>query len=218
MPPRTPRPQPTDLLAAGAQALGLRLAPAHLHAFSIYLDELARWSTRMNLTALRTPAEVIREGFLDSLSCLPLLGQARSVIDLGSGAGFPALPLAVLRPAVMFTLIEAIRKKATFLRHIARILELPHVRVLQTRAETLAGNATHQAAYDLAMARAIAPLPEQARLVRPFLGEEGVFVAQVTAGPPVDNALRALTESGWTVVRAIPGLDGHRSILALRPR
>ena len=215
---RDPHLRPTDLLAAGAGALGIPLAPAHLVAFECYLQEIERWSARMNLTALRTPSEVVQDGFLDSLACLPLLrAGAGTAVDLGSGAGFPALPLAILRSQVRFTLVEATRKKVTFLRHIVRTLGLVHVRVLHGRAEALARDPEHLGVYHVALARAVAPLPEQARLVRPFLAPGGVFLAQLAADPSSDEAAKALTEAGWIVADAAPGASPRRRVLALRP-
>src|SRR3970040_766747 len=107
MPPRHP-PHPTtdELLARGAEVLGLRLEPSGLAALRLYCVELSRWSARLNLTALRTPEEVVREGILDSLACLPLIPPGPlQVVDVGSGAGFPALPLKLVRPDLSVTLV-----------------------------------------------------------------------------------------------------------------
>jgi 16S rRNA (guanine527-N7)-methyltransferase len=211
-----------DLLSTGAEALGVALTTSQALAFERYLEEIQRWSTRMNLTALRTPVEIVRDGFLDSLACLALIpSQARLAIDIGSGAGFPALPLAIPRPGLEFTLVESTRKKVSFLRHAVRTLALPNVRVFHDRAEALGREPAHMGVYDLAMARAVAPLPDQARLVRPFLSAEGIFLAQISQGPPGEEGARALTEAGWTLAQTLPvpsAPRGGRLVLAFRRR
>lgn len=177
-----------------------------------------RWSKRMNLTALATPAQIVRQGFLDSLACALLLpGDARRILDVGSGAGFPAIPLALLKPELEFTLVEAARKKITFLRHIVRQLELHRVQLRPARIEALAGAPEMRAGFDAAMARAVAPLPEVARLLRPFLQPTGVFLAQVGTGAEVDDAVALVCRGGFAIVgnREVPvgfGKPGRRVI------
>jgi 16S rRNA (guanine527-N7)-methyltransferase len=216
-----PRPDPDDLLVKGALALGLELTPGQVAAFRSYREEIARWSARTNLTALREPEDIVRAGFLDSLACLPFIpGEAKHAVDIGSGPGFPALPLKLVRPGLLFTLVEASRKKVTFLHHILRRLGLSGVRILQRRAEDVATDPGEAQAYDVALARAVAPAPEVGRLVRPFLRPGGLFLAQLGARPVAPEALDRLASAGFEVVRegALPpavGRPGCR-VLALR--
>jgi 16S rRNA (guanine527-N7)-methyltransferase len=207
---------PDELVAAGAASLGLDLDAVALDRFRRYREELSRWSAQVNLTALRRPEDIVREGFLDSLACAAFIPpSAVRAVDVGSGAGFPAIPLAIVRPALAFTLVEATRKKATFLRHIARLLQLS-LTVVHARAEDLAGDPAHAGSYDVALARAVAPLPQQARLVRPLLRPGGVFLAQVGAGASdVAEAARA----GFMVEREAPvagPLPAGHAVLLLR--
>src|SRR5688572_31888388 len=122
-------------LSAGLCALGLELAPAQVAALGTLLDELADWNSRVNLTAIRDPAEAVDKHLLDSLAVRPLL-KGLAVADVGSGAGFPGLPPAIADPDRRFTLVESTGKKAGFLRHIAARLDLPNVEVLPLRAES----------------------------------------------------------------------------------
>lgn len=194
---------PEDLLVSGALALGIEITPDQLAAFRIYGEEIARWSARLSLTALRRPEDIIRVGFLDSLACLALIPrEAKRAVDIGSGAGFPAIPLKLARPDLSFTLVEASRKKTTFLQHVVRRLRLPDVRVVQGRAEALGQDPQEAGTYDLALARAVAPPPDQMRLVRPFLRDEGRFLLQ-TAGSLDEAMLERLSELGFRVVREI---------------
>lgn len=220
-PPPGPRSTPEDLLIAGARALGLRLTQGQVAAFRAYQEEIRRWSARVNLTALRDPEDVVRAGFLDSLACLPLIPLgARRALDIGSGAGFPALPLKLLRPGLAFTLVEASRKKATFLRHIVRTLRVTEVRVVQRRAESMAGDPQEAGSYDVALARAVAAPPEQGQLVRPFLRPGGLFLVQVGPGAPGPGELDRLVRLGFEPEQefALPPALGRpgRRVLALR--
>ncbi len=218
---RGPRPGPNDLLVAGARTLGLHLTASQVAAFGIYLEEVTRWSTRINLTALREPEDIVREGFLDSLACLPLIPpEAMRALDVGSGAGFPGLPLKLARPNLSFTLVEASRKKATFLQHIVRQLDIAGVRVVQRRAEELAADPEEAGAYDLALARAVAPPPDQGRLVRPFLRPGGRFLVQIGPGSLAPGTLERLMGLGFEMVQELVpaaslGRPGRR-VLAVR--
>lgn len=175
----------------------------------------------MNLTALETPAQIVREGFLDSLTCAPLLPTSDGrVIDIGTGAGFPAIPLALVKPSLEFTLVEPSKKKVTFLRHVVRQLKLELVRIRQERAENLLGESGTLGAFDVALARAVAPLPDVGRLVFPFLRPAGTFLAQVGEAENIDDAVRRLTTDKFEAIgeRVVPpefGSRGHR-ILILR--
>jgi 16S rRNA (guanine527-N7)-methyltransferase len=223
MPPRRrpPRATPDQLLTRGAEALGLRLGADQVAAFRLYREELGRWSARLNLTALRTAEEVVRAGFLDSLACLPLVPPgALQVVDVGSGAGFPALPLKLVRPDLSMTLLEASRKKATFLLHVARSLGLKGIRVVQARAEVVAGDPREAGAYDLGLARAVAAPPAAGGLVRPLLRPGGLFLVQLGADPLPPGDWDRLLDQGFEAVREFPlppalGRPGCR-VVALR--
>ncbi len=197
-------PDPDALLIAGALALGVRLGPEQVAAFRVYREEIERWSVRANITALRNPADIVRAGFLDSLACLPLISlEVERVVDVGSGAGFPAFPLKIVRPGLSFTLVEASRKKASFLRHVVRRLGLIDVRVVHLRAEDLARDPWEAGAYDLALARAVAPPPEQAHLVAPFLRLGGLLLIQVGPSPTPPGTLDRLSDLGFELVREL---------------
>ncbi len=210
-----------DLLVAGANRLGLKLEPAQVAAFGQYLAEILRWSRRINLTGLDGPEAIVREGFLDSLGCLALLpAEAYHVLDIGPGAGFPSLPLKIVRSRLVVTLVESSRKKASFLRHVIRCLRLEGMRVVQERAEQLAEVPVEAGAYDVTFARAVAPPEEQVRLAFPFLRPGGLFLAQVGNAPRLLEGERwgaagALALAGSIVLPREVGRP-ERRILALR--
>jgi 16S rRNA (guanine527-N7)-methyltransferase len=111
--------------------------PAILSHLSLYLDLLLKWNARTNLTAIRNPEEIVRRHFGESLFAARHLGPCTTLLDFGSGAGFPGLPIAILRPEIAVTLAESQNKKATFLREVVRTLQLPNVEIWSNRAETM---------------------------------------------------------------------------------
>jgi 16S rRNA (guanine527-N7)-methyltransferase len=220
-PPRGTKSRCEELLVSGAHSLGLDLTAGQVAAFGTYLREIIHWSARMNLTALRGPDDIIRAGFLDSLACLPLIPpEAKRVLDIGSGAGFPGLPLKLVRTDLSITLVEASRRKATFLRHMVRQLGAKGIRVVQRRAEELVADPGEATAYDLALARAVAPPFDQGCLVRPFLRPGGLFLLQFGSGPLAAGTLARLAGLGFNVARelSLPVSLGRpaRRVLALR--
>lgn len=175
----------------------------------------------MNLTALATPAQIVQQGFLDSLACAPLLPRpAGRVIDIGSGAGFPAIPLALVRRDIELTLVEPSRKKVSFLRHVTRQLGLTLIQIVPSRSEALLGEPGMREAFDIALARAVAPLTEIGQFVLPFLRPAGIFLAQTGPVEHVHHAATDLKSLGFDLVDEQPvppefGKPGRR-ILALR--
>jgi 16S rRNA (guanine527-N7)-methyltransferase len=140
---------------------GVTLNPRQLAALNRYRDELNLWNTQHNLTAIRDPENVRVKHFLDSLSAyLALRGTAMGkVIDVGTGAGFPGLPLKILCPNIKLTLVESVGKKSAFCRHIVKVLEFENVEVVNARVEALGQDSNHREKYDWALARAVAVMP-----------------------------------------------------------
>ena len=149
-----------DELADYARAFGLLLTPAQLDQFAIYEALLLEWNERVSLTAIRDPREIRIRHFLDSLTCATATGplDGRALVDVGSGAGFPGLPLKILYPTLQLTLVESVAKKARFLQRVAEALGLSDVVVMAERAETLGQDATFREQFDWAVARAVAEL------------------------------------------------------------
>ena len=198
-------------LAAGIAKLGLKLAPAQLAALATFVAELADWNTRMNLTAITDPAEVVDKHLLDSLAVLPWL-KGHSVADVGSGAGFPGLPLAVADPERRYSLIESTGKKVKFLRHVIERLELPNVDVLLGRAEALKPSQP----FDSVISRALGPLSDFVRMAGHLAGRHGHLLAMKGRVPAEE--LKALPP-GWKALAVhpirVPGLDAERCLVEL---
>jgi len=198
-------------LTEGIRGLGLALAPAQVEALGTLLDELADWNTRVNLTAIKDPAEAVDKHLLDSLALLPHLGGL-AVADVGSGAGFPGLPLAIADPDRRFVLIEATGKKAGFLRHMVERLDLPNVEVVPLRAESYRPSRP----FDVVVARALGPLAEFVRVAGHLARRGGRLFAMKGKVPEAE--IKALPP-GWKAVAvhpvAIPGLDAERCFVEL---
>jgi 16S rRNA (guanine527-N7)-methyltransferase len=157
-----------DLLREGAALLGVQLPPQALEQFRMYLEELQRWNSRVNLTALKTDRDIIVKHFLDSLAVLPYLGDAASLADLGSGPGFPGLALKLARPGMALTLVEARAKKAAFLEYLVSLLQLEGVEVAQVHL-TPALARKWGPRFDAVTSRAAFPLARFLELTAPLL-------------------------------------------------
>ncbi|ULH14718.1 16S rRNA (guanine(527)-N(7))-methyltransferase RsmG [Deinococcus sp. KNUC1210] len=172
-------PEGEALLLQGGRELGLDLLP-HTEAFARLLALLREGSARMNLTALREESDIILKHFIDSLSCLRggyLDGEQR-VVDLGTGAGFPALPLAIVQPMLQMVPVDATRKKIDYVSATAASLGLNNVQPLVGRAEALGHDPAHRERYDRVVVRAVASLPALVELSLPLLRPGGLLVAQ----------------------------------------
>ncbi|MDX1437983.1 MAG: 16S rRNA (guanine(527)-N(7))-methyltransferase RsmG [Anaerolineales bacterium] len=188
--------------------LGIDLSPSQREAFACYQDELIHWNARHNLTAIRSPEEIRIKHFLDSLSCLlVMLGTPMgAVIDVGSGAGFPGIPLKVLCPSIKLVLVESIGKKADFLRHMVRELNLEGVEVCQDRAENLAKQPAHREQYDWAVARAVARTPALMEYLLPFVRVGGSALALKGESGPAEaqQAEKAIQLLGGRLTQILP--------------
>ena len=197
-------------LLVGASDLGLSLAPSHLRALETYYDELIEWNQRFNLTAITDRNGILVRHFLDSLSCLaaiPLSELANTqIIDVGTGAGFPGLPLKIVCPDMQLTLLEATGKKVTFLEHMVEVLGLSGVTVVKGRAEELGHVPEHRERYDWAIARAVAEMPVLAEYLLPLVVVGGRVLAQKgeMAVAETHRAEPAIKTLGGHVRRLIP--------------
>lgn len=173
-----------------ARTFGVELGPEQLSAFDTYYHELTAWNARVNLTAIDGKDEVTVKHFADSLSVAMAFQANRPLhlIDIGSGAGFPGLPLKIAFPTARVTLLEATGKKVEFLRHLIATLGLNDVTALHARAEELGQDVGHRDKYDVAVARAVADLSTLVEYALPFVRLGGLFVAQ--KGVQVEEEIR----------------------------
>ncbi|MFQ5340625.1 MAG: 16S rRNA (guanine(527)-N(7))-methyltransferase RsmG [Anaerolineae bacterium] len=181
-----------------AGELGVGLDLTQLEMFQTYYEELIDWNQRVNLTALTDYEEVQIKHFADSLAVLLALathdlGERPSLVDIGSGAGFPGLPLKIARPAWRVVLVESTRKKTAFLEHIIDQLGLQETDVVWARAEKMGRGPAYREQFDIAVARAVADLAVLVEYALPLLRVGGRFIAQKGADP--SDELRAAVKS-----------------------
>ena len=200
----------TDLIE-GARGLGLELDAAQCAKLLQHLDLLDDWNTRMNLTAIRERPAQVTKHILDSLTLVPWL-RGRRVADIGSGAGFPGIPLAIVVPGVHFVLVESIGKKCRFLEHVRDTLGLTNVEVAQVRAEAY----QPAARFDTVIARAVGQLADLVKNAGGLVAGGGRLLA-MKGRYPTDELAKGF--SGWKVVAVhrlhVPGLDEERHLVEL---
>jgi 16S rRNA (guanine527-N7)-methyltransferase len=198
-------------LTAGAAALGIALEDSQCAALLRLLDELDEWNQRMNLTAIRERSQQITKHLLDSLTVQPFLRGTR-VVDVGTGAGFPGLPLAIVNPERHFTLLDATAKKLRFIDHVATLLGLSNVTTVHARAE---GYRPEQR-FDSVLSRAIGPVERFVKWSGPLCVGGGRLFAMKGRYP--HEELQTLP-SGWKLAAVhrlnVPGLDEERHLVEI---
>lgn len=203
--------------------LGLQLSSKQVELFELYEKELLEWNEKFNLTAIRKPEEIRSKHFLDSLTVLQGFKEPKPVrmIDIGTGAGFPGIPLKIAYPHLRLTLVESVGKKADFCRHMVEVLHLERVDVLQARAEDLGQLTGQREVYDLAVARAVAALPVLAEYLLPLVKVGGRMIAQKGESAPaeVHAAEHAVKVLGGRVQQLksiiLPGVADERFLVII---
>ena len=212
-----------EILAARAAEAGIPLTAEQIGQFSVYHEMLLDWNTRMNLTALTAPEDVAVKHIIDSLTAYDaaLFDGARTLIDVGTGAGLPGIPLAVYAPHLTVTLLDALNKRVRFLTEVTAAMGLQNVRCIHARAEEAARTAEHRAAYDIAVSRAVARLPVLLEYTLPFVRVGGTLLALKGRAYAEEQkeARRAAEVLGGSRITArpvhLPGLDDVRAILTV---
>jgi len=214
-----------QILRRGAQQFNLSLSNAQLDTFTRYSREIIAWNRRVNLTRIVEPEEIAVKHFLDSLSVCPVLAnlpQNLSMVDVGSGAGLPGLPLKIARPGIRLTLLESTAKKTDFLRHIVDTLQLEQVTVVTARAEEIGRQPAHRQQYDVATARAVSALPVLAEYTLPLVKVGGLVIAQKGQHPADEvnaatNALDILGGNADNILPVrVPGLEAARHLIVIK--
>lgn len=191
-------------LIKGTGKLGIKLNTRQVKQFELYYQELIEWNKKINLTAITDYSSVQVKHFLDSLTIILALpeeeveGPNFSILDIGTGAGFPGVPLKILFPQSRLSLIEPTMKKTAFLHHIIRKLELENVEVLNSRAEEAAHLPRYREQFALVLSRAVAFLPTLVELTLPFCQVGGKFIAQKKGeiDQEINKAQEAITLMG----------------------
>jgi len=207
----------TAPIQAALDLLGQSFPDGTAEKLGILIDELDRWNRKVNLTAIRDRGEMITSHLLDSLVAAPLL-RGKTVLDVGTGPGFPGLPLAIVEPERQFTLLDSNNKKIMFAQHAAGLLGLGNVAATKARGEDYAPG--H--GFDTVIARALAALPRLVEIAGHHVGEDGVFVALKGRYPAEELEQLEQLETPWCYAVTelnVPGLQkGSRHAVLLRRR
>lgn len=219
-------------LISGADSLRIPLSSEQIEQFRVYAGLLAEWNQKMNLTAITDSVEVQKKHFLDCLAGLPLVAEetgeslplkrALACVDIGTGAGFPGVPLKIAWPALKLTLVDGTAKKIRFLEEVVGSLGLENVTLVQGRAEELGLNRRFRGQFDLAAARAVARLNTLTEYMLPFVRQGGLAV--IYKGPNAAEefmeARNAIELLGGETVRfapvVVPALDEERRVLLIK--
>ena len=201
--------QRMDQLVRHAEELfQIRLSGRQITALATYERELLEWNRKFNLTAIRDAESIRAKHFLDSLSCSLAWGvhPPRHLIDIGTGAGFPGLPLKILYPSMKLTLVESVGKKAMFCEHVVRLLGLDGVEVMQSRAEQVGCDPAHREQHDWAVARAVANMNVLSEYLLPLVRVGGTMLAQKGESGPAETqaAEKAIHLLGGKLRKVIP--------------
>ncbi len=176
------------LAHAAQQLFGIHLTGRQMVALVTYERDLLNWNEKFNLTAIRDSEGIRTKHFLDSFSCVLAWKESppKRLIDVGTGAGFPGIPLKILYPSMQLTLVESVRKKTAFCRHVVETLKLSNVDVVTGRAEELGQSPAHRETYDWVVARAVANLPVLVEYLLPFARVGGAVLAQKGQSGPAE--------------------------------
>lgn len=213
-----------DYLRQAAETYDIDLTDKQIEAFRSYYELLIEWNEKINLTAITQPEQVAVKHMIDSLSChnADVFFQGCSIIDVGTGAGFPGLPLKIYQETIQLTLLDSLNKRVRFLAAVAEALQLSKVEAIHSRAEEGARQKVHREKYDVAVSRAVARLNVLCELCIPFVKVGGYFVALKGAqyAAESDEAKRAVSILGGKIEKIVPvklpGIDDSRAIIYIK--
>lgn len=216
-----------NILIDGAQKMGINLHKEQIKKFSRYLELLVQWNQKINLTSLKTPQEIIIKHFLDSISCIKVINkymniEGTSIIDVGTGAGFPGMPIKIVCPSISLFLLEARKKKTIFLEKIIEEINFQKVEVINGRAEAFGKCPDYRQKYDIVLSRAVALLNTLSEYCLPLVRVGGLFVAQKGRSyrEEIDKALKAVQFLGGELIGVenvrIPFINQERYLLIIK--
>jgi 16S rRNA (guanine527-N7)-methyltransferase len=211
------------VLWEGARELGVDLSEEKLKAFQFFLEELMRWNRKMSLTSIRHPFDIVVKHFLDSLAVSPYLSQGCSLLDIGSGAGFPCIVLKISDPSLKVTSVDSSRKKLSFQRHLIRQLRLEGVDALHAHLPDSGIADKFDKSFDYALSRALGSLETLLRIARPFIKDTGLIIAMKgktgAKGALKDNTIARLNMRLQRAVSfTLPFIDASRTLLFFAPK
>lgn len=213
-----------NMLNEGSSKLGVDLTEKQINQFMTYKDVLLEWNQKMNLTAIEDDKEIIIKHFFDSISCVKseVIKSKGKVIDVGTGAGFPGIPLKIIFPDIELTLLDSLNKRIGFLKEVGNQIGINDIEYVHGRAEDFGQNKRFREKFDYAVARAVAPLNVLLEYCLPFVKQDGYFICQKGSklNEELDESKAALKVLGGEVVNKIevplPFSDISHNIVIIR--
>jgi 16S rRNA (guanine527-N7)-methyltransferase len=204
-----------------ARELGIEIDERVTAAFSIHASELIKWNRKINLTAITDPREIAIKHFLDSLAPAGLISDKARLLDIGSGGGFPGLPLKIFKPNTSVLLIDGVRKKINFLKHVLRTLGLENIEARQMRPEILLKDLEYGTSFDVIISRALSDLSTFVKSALPLLAKHGTIIAMkgqvYTKELDVLFADAAGDEYSLEIeTYGLPSIDSQRALVIIR--
>jgi len=205
------------LIEEGAGNLNIHVDRKITDQFSIHATELIKWNRKINLTTITDPVQVAVKHFLDSIISVRVMPRYGRLLDMGSGGGFPGIPIKILIPSLSVTLVDASRKKVSFLKHVIRNLKLTDIDALQIRTEELVKQKTIKNSFDIIICRAFSRLDKIIFQALPLLAKDGIIVAMKGKLPGSELELTGKCDLSLTVVEyKLPYLELERSLAILK--
>ncbi|MGI6777189.1 MAG: 16S rRNA (guanine(527)-N(7))-methyltransferase RsmG [Acetivibrionales bacterium] len=211
-----------NLLKQGAQGLNINISDIQAGKFMQYMSLLKEWNTKVNLTAIEDEEGIIIKHFIDSLTILPCIEENASVIDIGSGAGFPGIPLKIMNPSIELTLLDSLEKRIKFLNEVISRVKLDRVNAVHGRAEDFGKDGSYREKFSYSIARAVANLPVLLEYCIPFVKIGGCFIAMKgrNTAQEIEESKKALDVFGGEITEIkefiLPYTDSKRTIIIIK--
>lgn len=201
--------------------IGVHFSVEQMEQFYKYMNLLIEWNEKMNLTAIIEPEEIIQKHFIDSLTILNRIEDNKSVVDVGTGAGFPGIPLSIMNPTLKITLVDSLNKRLVFLQEVINQLGLKNVELVHARAEDFGQNKKYREKFDVATSRAVANLSTLSEYLIPLVKLNGKIVCMKAseAEEEIEQAKKAINVLGGTIKNVetfdLPQSDIGRTIITI---
>lgn len=204
-----------------ASTMGVRFSVEQMDKFYKYMNLLIEWNEKMNLTAIIEPNEIILKHFIDSITILKDIKDGSTVVDVGTGAGFPGIPLSIMNPTLKITLVDSLNKRLIFLQEVINELDLKNVELVHARAEEFGRNKKYREKFDVATSRAVANLATLSEYLLPLVKINGKAISMKAgnASQEIEDAKKAIKTLGGNINNIeefnLPQSDIGRTIIII---
>ena len=200
-----------ELIINGAKSLNIAVDREMAQQLAVHAAELILWNQKVNLTAITDPVEIAVKHVLDSMAAAPFISDDAHVLDIGSGGGFPGIVLKIVKPEISVVLVDASRKKVSFLKHVIRLLSLKNIEAIHTRTEAMKGSAEYMENFDVVTCRAFSSLGAFVGEGGPFMKKKGMMIAY--KGKDTESEIQEYLSDNITERREFLTIEAHCYIL-----